>query len=130
MLPFAIQLKPGLPITEQVCYAVRRDIVAGRLKPGDAFPSVRQISQELRINPNTAHKIIASLIHEGMLVATPAVGTFVAAPPPGTTRERAKLLGSELEWIAVEAKKLGLPLADLQAALAEHWETLKVKSKT
>jgi GntR family transcriptional regulator len=124
MLPFSIELKHGLPITEQVCYAVRRAIVSGGMKPGAEFPSVRQISHELRINPNTAHKIISTLIREGLLVATPAVGTFVAEPTAGTKRERSELLGVELEWIAVEARKLAIPLSELQAALARHWETL------
>jgi GntR family transcriptional regulator len=124
MLPFSIQLKHGLPITEQVCYAVRRAIVSGGMKPGDEFPSVRQISQELRINPNTAHKIISTLIRENLLIATPAVGTFVAEPTASTKRERSELLGTELEWIAVEAKKLAIPLTELQTALARHWEAL------
>ncbi|MDR2982639.1 MAG: GntR family transcriptional regulator, partial [Puniceicoccales bacterium] len=83
MLPFEVQLKPGLPISEQICFAVRRAVVSGRMKPGDKFPSVRQISQELSINPNTAHKVMSALIGEGLLVATPAVGAFVAEPASG-----------------------------------------------
>lgn len=61
MLSFPVELKPGLPITEQVLFAVKKGVVAGQLKPGEPFPSVRVLSQELRINPNTAHKL--SLIH-------------------------------------------------------------------
>ena len=56
MLPFSIELKPGLPVSEQILFAVKRSVVAGQMRPGDKFPSVRVLSQELRINPNTAHK--------------------------------------------------------------------------
>ena len=66
MLPFSIELKPGLPITEQVIFAVKKAVVAGQLKPGQAFPSVRVVSQELQINPNTAHKIVAALVAQGI----------------------------------------------------------------
>ncbi len=124
MLPFSIELKPGLPVAEQILFAVKRAVVVGQLRPGDKFPSVRVLSQELRINPNTAHKVVASLVNEGVLVTTPAVGSIVAAPEAGGKREKAELLGGDLEHLVVEAKKLGLSLDDVQAALAAHWKKL------
>jgi GntR family transcriptional regulator len=124
MLPFTIELKPGLPLAEQVVFAVKKAVVAGQLRPGDAFPSVRVLSQELKINPNTAHKVVAALVAEGVLVTTPAVGSIVAERAPGDRRERAELLGAELERVVVEAKKLGLTLDEVQAGLAAQWKKL------
>lgn len=124
MLPFSIELRPGLPVAEQILFAVKKAVVAGQLKPGDKFPSVRVLSQELRINPNTAHKVVASLVAEGVLVTTPAVGSIVAEPEAGGRRERTELLGAELERVVVEARKLGIPLDDVQTALAAHWKRL------
>lgn len=124
MLPFNVELKPGLPIAEQVIHAVKKAVLTGRLAPGDKFVSVRQLSQALRINPNTAHKIIGALQAEGVLIATPAVGTTVAAPPAGSRAAKAELLGAELEHVVVEARQLGLKLTDVQAALLRHWEKL------
>ena len=60
MLPFSITLRSGVPIYEQVIYAVTRAVVLGQLRTGDAFPSVRALSQDLKINPNTAHKIVGA----------------------------------------------------------------------
>lgn len=124
MLPFTIELRPGLPVTEQVVFAVKKAVVAGQLKVGMTFPSVRVFSQELKINPNTAHKIIATLVAEGVLLTTPGVGSLVAEPPAGDKRERAELLGTDLEKLVVEAKKLGLTLEELQAGLGKHWKKL------
>ncbi|MBL9219252.1 MAG: GntR family transcriptional regulator [Opitutaceae bacterium] len=124
MLPFSVTLKPGLPIAEQVIFAVKKAVVAGQLKPGQAFPSVRAVSQELQINPNTAHKIVAALVAQGVLVTTPAVGSVVAEQAAGDRAERAELLGAEVEWLVVEAKKLGLGLDDVQAAVAAHWKKI------
>lgn len=124
MLPFSIELKPGLPITEQVIFAVKKAVVAGQLKPGQAFPSVRVVSQELQINPNTAHKIVAALVAQGVLVTTPAVGSVVAEHAAGDRAERAELLGADLERVVVEAKKLGLTLDEVTAGLAAHWRKL------
>jgi GntR family transcriptional regulator len=127
MLPFAIDLRPGLPITEQVIFAVKKAVVAGRLKPGTPFPSVRALSQELRINPNTAHKITATLVAEGVLVTTPAVGSVVAEQAAGDRAAKTALLGDELERVVVEAKKLGLGLDEVQTELAAHWRRLNKK---
>jgi GntR family transcriptional regulator len=124
VLPFTIELKPGLPLAEQILFAVKKAVVAGQLRPGDRFPSVRVLSQELKVNPNTAHKVVAALVAEGVLVTTPAVGSVVAAPEAGGRRERAELLGGELERLVVEAKKLGLALDEVQAGVAAHWKKL------
>jgi GntR family transcriptional regulator len=124
MLPFSIDLKPGLPIAEQVVFAVKKAVVGGQLKPGQAFPSVRVVSQELKINPNTAHKIVAALVAEGVLVTTPAVGSVVAAHAAGDRAERAALLVDELERVVVEARKLGLTLDEVSAGLAVQWKKL------
>ena len=124
MLPFSIELKPGLPIAEQVVFAVKKAVVAGQLSPGQPFPSVRTVSQELKINPNTAHKIVAALVAEGVLVTTPAVGSVVAERAAGDRAERAGLLGADLERVVVEAKKLGLTLEEVSAGLAAHWRKL------
>lgn len=124
MLPFSIELKPGLPVAEQILFSVKKAVVTGQLRPGDKFPSVRVLSQELRVNPNTAHKVIAALVAEGVLVTTPAVGSIVAERAMGDRQEKADLLGAELERVVVEAKKLGLTLAEVQAGLGAHWKKL------
>jgi GntR family transcriptional regulator len=127
VLPFSVTLKPGLPIAEQVIFAVKKAVVIGQMKPGDPFPSVRVVSQELKINPNTAHKIVAALVNEGVLVTTPGVGSVVAERAGGDQASRAELLGADVERLVVEAKKLGLDLDDVQAAVAAHWKKLGSK---
>jgi GntR family transcriptional regulator len=124
VLPFPVELKTGLPVAEQILFQVKKAIVSGLLKPGDRFPSIRQLSQDLRINPNTAHKVIAALVAEGVLVTTPAVGSVVAMRTLGDKKDRAALLGSDLEKLVVEAKKLGLALDDVQSGLEAHWNRL------
>src|SRR5580704_13612513 len=118
MLPFSADIKPGLTVSEQVLFAIKKSVVSGQMRPGDRFPSVRVLSQELRINPNTAHKIVAALVAEGILVTTPAVGSVVAAREPGGRVEKAELLGAEVERLVVEAKKLGLDQETVLEAVA------------
>ena len=64
MIPFRVPFRVGIPIFEQVVYAAKKAMISGQLRPGDSFPSVRTLSKDLKINPNTAHKIVAHLIVE------------------------------------------------------------------
>lgn len=125
VIPFKIDFVPGIPIFEQVVYAAKKAIVSGRIGPGTAFPSVRTLSKELKINPNTAHKVVAELTAGGLLEVLPGIGTVVAGRVAGTPLEHRRLLGHEIEHLVVEAKKVGLSLERVLAAVSEHWETLR-----
>ena len=121
MVPFHLSFQPGIPLHEQVVYAAKKAIVAGQMRPGDPFPSVRTLSKALKINPNTAHKVVAQLVSEGLLEVHPGLGTVVAGRTVSSAAERRDLLKDELEQLVVEAKKLGLDLEQVTGALTQHW---------
>ena len=127
MIPFRVEFRPGASLYEQIVYAAKKALVSGQLRPGDPFPSVRTLSAELKINPNTAHKVITHLLVDGLLDVMPGTGTVVARLPPSTAAERAQLLDHEVEQLVVEAKKLGMNLPEITAALADHWERLEAQ---
>jgi GntR family transcriptional regulator len=129
MLPFSVSLRPGTPIHEQVVYAVRRAVVVGQLRVGDPFPSVRALSQALRINPNTAHRIVATLTDEGLLAVRAGIGTVVAEPRAGRLALRRAILGPDAERLVVDARRAGLTLDDLLAAIRGHWSGTPVRAK-
>ena len=124
MIPFRLTFRPGLPLSEQVVYAATRAIVAGQLAPGDPFPSVRALSRELKINPNTAHKVVMALTAEGFLAVKPGVGTVVAQPPAGSAVDRTSLLKGDVERLVVEANRLGLTEELVVSAVRKHWRKL------
>ncbi|MGH9656313.1 MAG: GntR family transcriptional regulator [Bryobacteraceae bacterium] len=125
MIPFRVSFEPGTPIYEQVAYAAKKAIVSGQMRSGDPFPSVRVLSAALKINPNTAHKVIAHLVEEGVLEVRSGIGTVVAGQLGSSAAKRSNLLKKELEQLVVEAKKLGLDLEDVAAALDRHWKRLE-----
>ena len=125
MIPFRLTFQPGIPIHEQATFAAKKAIIAGQLRPGDTFPSVRALSTALKINPNTAHKVITQLTLDGLLEVRPGIGTVVAQRHASTRAERSRLLGQEVEQLIVEAKRLGLSLEDVQTSVAEHWRKLE-----
>jgi DNA-binding transcriptional regulator YhcF (GntR family) len=128
MLPFSLALRPGEPVVEQVVYAVTRAVVSGQLRAGDRFPSVRALSQALKVNPNTAQRIVALLVEAGLLAVEPGIGTVVTAPPPTAAAarraDRAELQDRLAEPLVVEARRLGLSLADLIEIVRARWKSL------
>jgi GntR family transcriptional regulator len=125
MVPFKLKLNPGQSIFEQVCFAAVKAILAGDLKAGEPFPSVRALALDLKIHPNTAHKVVQHLIHERWLVAQPGVGTVVARPPKARAGDRNRLLEDEVERLVVEALRVGASLDDVQQAVRETWTDLR-----
>jgi GntR family transcriptional regulator len=125
MVPFKLKLVPGESIFDQVCFAAVKSILAGELKPGEAFPSVRALALDLKIHPNTAHKVVQHLIQERWLVAQPGVGTVVAQPPKARTGDRRRLLEDEVEKLVVEAMRVGADLDEVQRAVEDTWTELR-----
>lgn len=125
MVPFKVRLNPGQSIFGQVCFAATKAILAGELKPGEAFPSVRTLALELKIHPNTAHKVVQHLVQERWLVVQPGVGTLVAQPPRARAGDRKRLLSDDVEKLVVEAMRVGATLPDVLVAVEEQWRVLQ-----
>ena len=125
MVTFRTKFVPGQSIFDQVVFAATKAILAGDLKAGEAFPSVRTLALDLRIHPNTAHKVVQHLIQERWLMAQPGVGTVVAAPPKARAGDRKRLLEDEVEKLVVEAMRVGAGLDEVQQAVEDTWTDLR-----
>ena len=129
MIPFRVAFEPGISLYEQVVYAAKKAVVTGQLRAGDAFPSVRELSKSLKINPNTAHKVVMHLVAEGVLEVHSGIGTVVTKRSCSSAADRSNLLQKELEQLIVEAKRLGLTFDDVTTAVAELWKRLDGSKK-
>ena len=124
MLPFRVVLTAGESPFRQVTFAATKAVLSGELEPGQPFPSVRELSQALKINPNTAHKIVSGLVRDGLLEVLPGVGTVVAHGREGSASERKALLSNHVEQLVVEARRVGLTKGDVLDAVETKWTTL------
>src|SRR5712664_1491604 len=120
-----LHLRPGDSIFDQVVYAAKKAFISGEFQPGQAFPSVRALAAELKIHPNTAHKVIQHLIQERFLEVRPGIGTAVAELPEAHAGDRKRLLQQEVEQLVVEAKRVGLDLVEVVEAVEAQWAKLE-----
>ena len=119
-----LTLKPGQSLFDQVVFAAIKAFVSGEFQPGQPFPSVRALAADLKIHPNTAHKVVQHLITEGWLEARPGIGTVVASPPAARETEKSSLLSDEAEQLVVAAIRLGLTRGEVMDAIDELWDRL------
>jgi GntR family transcriptional regulator len=103
-----IDTSSRLPIYQQLAQQIREAIARGELQPEAALPSVRQLSRDLVINPNTVARAYTELEREGLLVSRPGRGVFVAQPRNELTRTaRDRRLTEQLDRWLTEAVHLG-----------------------
>jgi GntR family transcriptional regulator len=117
VIVFRIDGGSDVPIYRQLVQQVRRDVMLGRLRPGDQLPSVSEVVNALAVNPNTVVKAFGELEHQGMVVRRQGVGTFVAAAPPmASLGEAPRLLGSLAHWVD-RARQEGLSAEQIRMLL-------------
>ncbi|MFL6139693.1 MAG: GntR family transcriptional regulator [Frankiaceae bacterium] len=115
---FRIDAGSGVPIYRQLVEQVRRELMLGRLAPGDQLPTLREVVDALAINPNTVVKAYTELEHEGLVVRRQGMGTFVAAAPPNAALEAPQAVRRSLfRWIR-QAREAGLTSEQIRLLVA------------
>lgn len=72
-----LDYRDAKPIYSQIVENFRAQIAAGILQPGDKLPSVRELAQQMSINPNTIQRAYRELEAKGIIQTVPGKGCFV-----------------------------------------------------
>ena len=72
-----LDYRDAKPIYTQIVDNFRAQIASGILQPGDKLPSVRELAQNLSINPNTIQRAYRELEADGYIQTLPGKGCFV-----------------------------------------------------
>ena len=112
---FHIDSSMAITVTMQLEEQFRLAIERGELLRGSAVPSVRQLAQYLRVNPNTVLKVYGNLEREGWLHARRARGYFVHESPP--IRQPGSIRTAFLDEVLARAAHMGLDSNELAVGL-------------
>lgn len=106
-MQFQIDAADGIPIYLQLIQQIKYLIATGRLTASDQLPSVRKLSEQLVVNPNTVARAYRELEMTGILATRPGAGVFVSpTASPLAKREQHQLLIDKIDNVLVEAKHL------------------------
>ena len=95
------------PVYEQIVDQVEQMILSGLMRPGEQLPSVRSLSLELSINPNTIQRAYAELERNGFIYSVKGRGSFVGSISR-LREQKCRELEEKVAGLAVEAKSLGM----------------------
>src|ERR1041385_5675437 len=115
-----------LPIYQQLSQQIREAIARGELQPETNLPSVRQLSRELVVNPNTVARAYTELEREGLLVSRPGRGIYVAQPRNDLTQAaRDRRLTEQIDRWLTEAVHLGFSADEVLRLVAARVERFR-----
>jgi GntR family transcriptional regulator len=110
-----------LPIYQQLAQQIREGIARGELEAEAGLPSVRQLSRELLVNPNTVARAYTEVEREGLLVSRPGRGIYVAQPRNDLTRAaRDRRLTEHLDRWLTGAVHLGYSADEVLRLVTER----------
>ena len=118
---FQIDALSRKPVYEQLVEQTERFVLSGTLKPGDQLPSVRNLSVQLSINPNTIQKAYVELERRGLTVSVAGKGCFIRSRVDDAVRRYQEKKLAELENLLKELKTSGLSREDLERFIDEHY---------
>jgi GntR family transcriptional regulator len=120
-MEFQCDTTSRVPIYRQLMDQVRQGVARGRLRPGSRLPSVRVLSRELVVNPNTVARAYSELEREGVLHTRQGLGVFVAEPQAElSAAARRERLRAALDRFLTEAVYLGFSSDDVLSAVEKR----------
>jgi GntR family transcriptional regulator len=110
------------PIYGQIVDRVKFAVAGGVLRVGDLVPSVRELSKQLVVNPNTVARAYRDLQAEGLLESVRGMGLEVADGATERCRAaRREIVRLRLRRAIEEARQSKMDPAEIEAIFREEW---------
>ena len=120
-MQFQVDSNSSQPIYRQLSRQIREGVARGKLAPDEQLPSVRELSKNLVVNPNTISRVYTELEREGVLTTRPGLGVFIAQPRIELTKpvRRERLEEPLLDWLT-QAVYLGFKPDEVRDLLEQN----------
>lgn len=119
---FQVDAMSRTPVYEQIVEQTERFILAGVLNANDKLPSVRSLSMQLAINPNTIQKAYTELDRRGVLSSVPGRGCFVSADALEKIGGNRRMKLEGMKKLLSEMKLAGVTYEELEECLRSVYE--------
>ncbi|EMI22821.1 transcriptional regulator, GntR family [Rhodopirellula maiorica SM1] len=125
---FHIDPSNGQPIYAQIVRQVKFAIAEQTLRPGQLLPSVRQLSVQLAVNPNTITRAFQELQSENLIETLRGRGVVVTKDALAPCRKQRKsIISDRVEDVIVEALRSGMNAEEIREIVDKKLKTLEGK---
>ena len=115
---FTIDKLSRTPIYEQLIAQFEYGILSGEIAPDGKLPSVRELSQQLCINPNTLQRAYAEIERRGLCYSVPGSGRYLTKDAILHLRSEAEMKINEFAELAEKLRDCGVPKTALLNVVA------------
>ncbi|GIP28201.1 GntR family transcriptional regulator [Paenibacillus sp. J23TS9] len=117
------QIDFSQPLYEQILDQARSAIAKGEIALGDKMPSVRELAQELRMNPNTVMRAYQELERDGLTEKRRGQGTYVTSSPEHVASFRTALAARYIDSFMEQMESLGFAWEDIEKYIHQKKDT-------
>lgn len=111
------------PLFQQIKEQIKEHIYTGKLREGDALPSIRQLAKDINVSVITTKRAYEDLEQEGYVISTVGKGTFVAGQQPQVLIEwQMRELENQLEDLVQVGKRIGLSKKEFMELVEIYFE--------
>lgn len=118
-----INFESGKPIFLQIEELLRNDIAAGRYKPDEKLPGVRDLALWANVNPNTMQKALTNLEAEGLIVTRGTSGKFVCNDEGKIEEAKKKIIQSLADEFKEKCRRIGVSISEVACLLSSDEAT-------
>ncbi|AYD41310.1 GntR family transcriptional regulator [Clostridium fermenticellae] len=111
-----------IPIYIQITNLIKRDIVSGKLKPGNKLPSIREMSSKFKVNPNTIQRSYQELERENITYTQRGTGSFVNEEDLIVDKLKEEMARESIDTFLKQMKDLGFIAEDILNIVKEELE--------
>lgn len=116
-----LETASGRPLYQQIVDQVKQMVATGILRTGDKLPTVRELSAQLVLNPNTVAHAFQQLEREKVIETRRGLGSFVAeAASPLSHDERVQIVAAHVDRALVEAYHVEIGEEELRSIFEER----------
>ena len=105
---FEIDSLSRVPVFEQIIEKTEEYVRVGILSPGDKLPSVRELTSQIGVNPNTIQKAYNELDRRGITVSVTGKGSFISKDATDIIKASALSRLPQLEKLVADLMASGI----------------------
>ncbi|SHE49972.1 MULTISPECIES: GntR family transcriptional regulator [Thermoanaerobacteraceae] len=115
-----IEFDERTPIYIQIMDIIKRDIVTKKLKGGDKLPSVREMAESLKVNPNTVQRAYQELERENVTYTQRGMGTFITENTEKLASLKKEMAKEIIESFVTGMRSLGFNSNEILEIIKEY----------
>lgn len=115
-----VEFNEKMPIYIQIMDMIKRDIVTKKLNGGDKLPSVREMAESLKVNPNTVQRAYQELERENVTYTQRGMGTFITENTEKLASLKREMAKEIVESFVTGMRSLGFNSNEILEIIEEY----------